>query len=148
MNLSKQQEFSDAQSLTATTQFSTNTVDLGTPGTVLGAPTTLTRDIGPGTPIPIMIQVATAFSGVGSLTASVIAASTTSLSGATTLASTGAITATQLTAGTQLPLSVVPNDANQRYLALKYDLSTISLTGAVDAAIVAGLQTNTVPGRA
>lgn len=147
MILSKQQEFSDAQALTASFVIATNVIDLGAPGTVLGAPTALTRDIGPGVPIPLMIQVATAFAGVGTFSAEVLTCSTTTMTGATTIAKSGDLTATQLAAGVQIPIAIVPNDVTQRYLGIKYNLSTISLTGAVDAAIVAGLQTNTVPGR-
>lgn len=148
MIISKQQEFSDSQSLLATNQISTNVVDLGATGTVLGAPTALTRDIGPGNPIPIMIQVATAFAGAGTFNVEVLTASTTSMSGATTVAKSGDFTATSLISGFQIPIGVVPNDVNQRYMALRYNLSAVTLTGSVDAAIVAALQTNTAPGRA
>lgn len=148
MIISKQQEFSDAQSITATAPLSTNIVDLGTPGTALGGPTALTRDIGPGTPINIMIQVATAFAGAGTFSAEIQVCDTTSFTGARTIAKTGDFTATQLAAGVQIPITVVPNDANLRYLGITYNRSTSSLTGAVDAAIVAGIQTNTAPGRA
>lgn len=147
MILSKQQEFSDAQSITATTQLSTNIVDLGSPGTVLGAPTALSRDIGPGTPIPIVIQVATAFSGAGTFSAEIQASSTTSFTGATVLAKTGDLTATTLVSGYKMPITVVPNDANLRYLGVYYNRSTSSLTGTVDASIVAAVQTNKAAGR-
>jgi len=146
MITSKQQEFSDAQAILSTVQISTNVIDLGAPGTVLGAPTALTRDIGPGNPIPIVIQVATAFAGAGSLTVDIQVANTISLVGATTLASFSA-TATQLPLGKQVPVAVVPNDADQRYLGISYSRSTSTLTGSLDAAIVAGVQTNTAAGR-
>lgn len=147
MILSKQQEFSDSQSLTSSTVISTNVIDLGAPGTVLGAPAALSRDIGPGVPIPIIIQVATAFAGVGTFSAEIMACATSSMSGATTLAKSGDYTATSLISGFQIPLSVVPDDVNLRYMGIKYNLSTISLTGSVDAAIVAARQTNTAAGR-
>jgi len=148
MIISKQQEFSDAQSLTASFVLSTNVVDLGATGTPLGAPTALTRDIGPGEAIPVMVQVSTAFAGVGSFSVEVQTGDTASLSGATTVVKTEPVTATTLVAGYQIPIAVLPNKLTGRYLGLKYVLTTTSLTGAVDAAIVHGLQTNKAAGRA
>jgi hypothetical protein len=125
-------------------------IDLGASATVLGGPTALSRDIGPGTPIAINIEVTTAFTGEGSLTIQVQTCDTASMSGATTVAATAALTTAQLgTAGYQASIGVLPNKVNKRYLAFNYSLTTSSFTaGAISAGIVAGLQTNKAAGRA
>lgn len=56
MILSQEQIFSDSQVVTATGE-STNTIDLGAPGTPLGAPVPIPFDIGKGRPIPIEIRI-------------------------------------------------------------------------------------------
>lgn len=137
--------FSSAQ--TITNGNATNVIDLGAPGTVLGASTALSRDVGPGEPLPFMAQVITAFAGAGTLTINIVTCDTISLSGAVTLASTAALTATTLVAGYQAALSIIPNQAVSRYLGVTYTVSTTSLTGVLSAAIVAGLQTNKAAGR-
>ena len=54
--------FSDDQALTVTAA-STNIIDLGATGTPPLSSTALTRDIGPGMPIDILIQVTVAAGG-------------------------------------------------------------------------------------
>lgn len=146
MILDKTQQFASAQACTTTN--GTNVIDLGAPGTVLGTTVALSRDVGPGEPIPFMAQVTTAFSGVGTFTLRIITAPTTSLTGGTVVAATQAFTATPLVAGYQIPLSILPNQLTGRYLGIDYVISTTTLTGSVTAAIVAGLQTNKAAGRA
>jgi hypothetical protein len=150
MITSKQQEFSNAQAITTASAVSTNVIDLGVPGTVVGGPAALTRDIGPGEPIAINIEVTTAFTGEGTLTIQVQVCDTTSMSGATTVAATAALSTAQLgTAGYQASIAVLPNKLNKRYLGLNYSLTTSSFTaGAITAGIVAGVQTNKAAGRA
>lgn len=146
MIMDKTAQFSSAQ--TFTTGNATNVIDLGAPGTVLGASTALSRDIGPGEPIPFMAQVTTAFSGAGTATIAIVSAPTTSLTGGTTVAQTQAFTATPLVAGYQIPLSILPNQLTGRYLGVTVTISTTSLSGALSMGIVAGLQTNKAAGRA
>lgn len=148
MILSKNQELSVAQVLTLTgNTASTNIIDLGAPGTVLGGPAALVRDIGPGEPIPFLCQVTTAVTGAGNVVVQVLKAATLSLVGSTVVAQTGVLTTAQLgTAGAQIPISIVPNDVDQRYLSINFVTSAIT-AGAMSAGIVHGLQTNTVAGR-
>lgn len=62
MILSLESLLSDEQNLTASGA-STNTIDLGAPGTVLGAPAARDQDIGRGRPIPILVVLAAAAGG-------------------------------------------------------------------------------------
>ena len=146
MILDKTNELSDDQAVSATAA-STNVIDLGAPGTVLGAPGALVRDIGPGMPIPLMVQVTGTVTGPGNLVVEVRTCTTASMTGAVTLARTTTMTTAQLTAGYQIPIPVVPLDMSSRYMDVRYVLdSTLSISG-ISAGIVAGLQTNLVPGR-
>lgn len=147
MIISAEQQFSDAQSITITA-VSTNKIDLGTTGTVLGAPAALTRDIGKGTPIPIMCQVVDAFTGTGTIQFQVVTDSAADLSTATVVAETKAFTYTTLASGYQISLLVLPQKLTGRYLGLQYTISGTATAGSVSAGIVMGVQTNTVPGRA
>jgi hypothetical protein len=67
MILSQQLIFSALQAVTATA-LSTNVVDLGVAGTPYGAVAPLNNDKGKGTPVPILIQVASDFATLTSLT--------------------------------------------------------------------------------
>lgn len=148
MIMSKQQELSNAQSPTTnTTTNATNVIDLGAPGTALGAPAALTRDIGPGTPVDIALMVTTAFAGEGTLTVKLVAADTTSLSGGVTVAQSGALTTSSLRAGAQIPLQFLTLKTNKRYLGAQYTLTTFT-AGSISGGITAGPQTNSAPGRA
>jgi hypothetical protein len=143
--------FSSMQAIAGASALSTNVIDLGATGTVLGAPTALTRDIGPGEPIALLVEVVTAFSGAGSLTVQVEAGDTTSMVGATVVAQTAALTTAQLgVAGNQISIGLLPNQINKRFLAINYALTaaTSFQAGALTAGIVAGLQTNKAAGRA
>src|SRR5262245_9571222 len=135
MITSKNQEFSVAQALTLNgSTVSTNTIDLGATGIVLGGPAALVRDIGPGEPVDIMCQVTTAFTGAGNVQVQVRKCDTLSLVGATVVAQTGFLTTAQLgTAGYNIPIAVLPNDVDQRYLSLNYVSSAIT-AGALSAA--------------
>lgn len=146
MILDKTNELSNSQAV-STTAASTNVIDLGAPGTVLGGPAALVRDIGPGMPIPLMVQVTGTVTGPGNMVVEVRTCTTASMTGAVTLARTTAMTTAQLTAGYQIPIPVVPLDMSSRYMDVRYVVdSTLSISG-ISAGIVAGLQTNLVPGR-
>ena len=146
MLLSAEQLFSDSQALTATAA-STNIIDLGATGTVLNAPAALTRDIGKGKPIPIIVQIEGASGGTNeTLDVAVQVDTTSAFSSATTVA-----TATQIgavTAATEVYLDVyLPEGTDERYLRLNYTLSGTSPTYTVSAGIVAAKNSNkTVPG--
>ena len=141
MIFSKQQLFSDDQAVTATA-ISTNVIDLGAPGTPYGAAAALNQDIGKGTPIPILVQVTTAFATLTSLTITVEVSAAAGLTSPVVLA-TQTITAANLIAGKQMFVQVLPNGADMRYLGVRYTVNGSNATaGNITAGITMGNQTN------
>ena len=141
MIFSKQQLFSDDQAVTATA-ISTNVIDLGAPGTPYGAAAALNQDIGKGTPIPILVQVTTAFATLTSLTITVEVSAAAGLTSPVVLA-TQTITAANLIAGKQMSVQVVPTDASLRYMGIRYTVNGSNATaGNITAGITMGNQTN------
>lgn len=142
MIFDKQSLLSDAQAVTATAA-STNCIDLGATGTVYGAASALTRDIGKGCKVPLLIQVTETFATLTSLTVSVEVDDNSSFSSATTIATTPAILAASLTAGTQFVIDAFPKGTNERYVRLKYTVAGSNATaGKITAGAVPGIQTN------
>lgn len=139
MYLDKQNQFSDAQAITADA-ISTNVIDLAP----LGG-SNLIRDIAAGKPVGVLISVSTAFVSAGSGTLTVTAESddNTSLSSATvhqTIAS--AVAAATLVAGYAMIAWLQPG-AYQRYLGLRYTTNTADFeAGAVNAWLVSQFQNN------
>ena len=145
MIIDTQALFSDDQAVTATA-VSSNIIDLGATGTVVGGSSALGRDIGKGTPIELLIQWTAAATAAGAATGTVDLETddNSSFSSATTLATTGAIGKATLVAGHQMKIHYMPRGA-ERYIRLNYTVATGPLTaGAVTAGIVAGVQTNDV----
>lgn len=145
MMLSAEQIFSDSQALTATAA-STNIIDLGATGTVLGAPAALVRDIGPGKAVEFIVQLDVDSGGTSpTLDVAVQVDTTDAFSSATTVASSEQLAGGS--AGDRVQLNcTLPEGTNERYLRLNYTLSGTSPTYTVTAGIVAGDQTNVVPG--
>lgn len=132
--------FSDDQAITATA-VSTNVLDLGAPGTVLGSSNALVRDIGRGVPIPILIQVTTTFATLTSLTVTLQSAYVEGFGESYTIDQTPAVALATLVAGYQFPIIHIPVDTDKRYFRLNYTVGGSSATaGAVTAAIVAARQ--------
>lgn len=141
MILSAQQLFSDDQAVTATA-ISTNVIDLGAAGTPYGAAAALNQDVGKGTPIPILVQVTTAFATLTSLTITVEVSAAAGLTSPQVLA-TETIAVADLVAGKQTRLQVLPNGADLRHLGIRYTVNGSNATaGAITAGISAGNQTN------
>lgn len=145
MILDKQSLFSDAQAITATAA-STNAIDLGAPGTVYGATVALSRDIGKGKKIPLLIQVTETFDTAaedGTLAIAVEFDSTDTFTPDKSIA-VGTFTEAQLVAGFQVPWDVVPNGSNMRYMRLKYTVGGAGnfTAGKITAGVVMGVQTN------
>lgn len=141
MILSTQLLFSDAQAVTADTD-STNVVDLGVAGTPYGATTPLNQDIGKGCPVCVLIQVVEDFATLTSLDVSIVVSANADVSSGTLLA-TETILLADLVAGKQSNIQVIPNGADQRYIAVRYSVTGSDATaGAITAGITAGNQTN------
>lgn len=145
MLFSNQQLFSDSQNLTSTGA-STNIIDLGAAGTVLGAPAALTRDIGKGNSIPIVVRLGADAGGTSpTLDVAVQVDTVANFASPTTVA-----TAAQKAGGSdgdEIYLDVyLPEGTNQRYLRLNYTLGGTSPDYTITAGIVAGKQSSVVPG--
>ena len=141
MITSAQLLFSNAQAITATA-LSTNVVDLGVAGTPYDAAAPLNNDKGKGAKIPVLIQVVQDFNTLTSLTVTIEVSPNSNMTGSTVLA-TEVILLADLVAGKQTFTQVLPNGADQRYLAVRYTVTgTAPTLGQVTAGISMGNQTN------
>lgn len=141
MILSINQLFSDSQAITADA-LSTNVIDTGAAGTPYLGNSPLNKDIGKGTPIPVLIQVDEAFNNLTSLEIAVEVSASADMSSSTVLASE-TVAAADLVVGKTTHLQCLPNGANLRYLAVRYNVTgTAPTTGTVTAGITMGNQTN------
>lgn len=149
MIFSLQQLFSNDQAVTVSAE-SANVIDLGAPETVLGAPYPLNRDIGRGTPIPILVQVTTAFATLTSLKVAVQSSDTEAFDGQIeTVHESEAVPVAQLLAGYQFRLDYVPKGTKGRYVRLYYTIAGSTATaGVVTAGITMGNQDTSVAGGA
>lgn len=140
MIFDKENLFSNAQAITASAA-STNTIDLGATGTPVGASAALKRDIGPGKPIPLRIQVVQAFNNLTSLTVAVQKSADNSTF---TDVVSETIALADLKAGaTTKGLRFIPLTADARYVRLNYTVTgTAPTAGAITAGIVAAHQEN------
>ena len=141
MIFSAQQLFSDDQAVTATA-ISTNVIDLGVPGTPYDAAATLNQDVGKGNKIPVLVQVTEDFATLTSLTVTIEVSAAAGLTSPQVLHSE-TIAVADLVAGKQLSVDVLPNNANLRYLGVRYTVNGSNATaGAITAGITMGNQTN------
>jgi hypothetical protein len=148
MIFSKNLTFSDRQDVSQVvgTYNSTNVVDTGAPGTVFGHAAALKRNVGPGTNVPILVQVTEDFDSATDTetvtfqieTADEEAFDTTNV----VIAQSRAYTHAELVAGLQFGVAILPNDC-KRYLRVNYVIAGETTTaGTATAGIVAGVQTN------
>lgn len=147
MIFSAQQDFSVDQAITASAA-SSNVIDLGAPGTVLNAPYPLNRDIGRGTPIPLLVQVTANFATLTSLKVAIQSSDTEAFGGQVdTVLESEAIPVAQLVAGYQFPIQFIPKGVKHRYVRLFYTIAGSSATaGTVSAGITMGNQDTSVGG--
>lgn len=131
--------FSNAQAITADAA-STDIVDLGATGTVYGAAAALTRDIGKGQDIPLLVQVVEAFNNLTDLRVIVQTDDNSSFSSPRNVMEVDRVLA-DLTIGRNFTLRV-PAGTAERYLRVYYDITgTAPTTGKMTAGVVAGVQT-------
>lgn len=146
MIFDNQSLFSDAQAITASAA-STNAIDLGDTGRVYGASADLSRDIGKGKPIPLLIQVVEAFDSAAddeTLTIALQMDSTDTFTPDKSI-SLGTLSNAQLKkVGTQVPFQYVPDGVDMRYARLYYTVAGSGnfTAGKITAGIVMGRQTN------
>lgn len=136
------QVFSDSQAITADAG-STNTIDLKAPGTPYGYAAALTRDIGIGEPVPLLVTVTEAFNTLTSLTVSIQVDDNEAFSSAKTVASSGPIPLASLVLGYQFKFPhAIPEGTDERYIRLYYDVTGTNPTlGKIFAGVVGGRQT-------
>lgn len=128
--------FSSAQAITATAA-STNVIDLGATGKVVGGTANLVRDIGLGQRIPLRIQVVEAFNTLTSLAVTIQVDDNEAFSSPTTVDSQ-TIALAGLTLGAVFNgLYFVPPKTNERYVRLNYTVAGTNPTlGKITAGFV------------
>ncbi|MCC4240382.1 Bbp16 family capsid cement protein [Thalassospira povalilytica] len=146
MIFSEELMFSDDQDVSqaAGTYASTNIIDTGAPGTVYGAAAALARNVGPGNPVPILVQLTETVTSAGAATmqfqietADEEAFDTTNV----IVAQSRVYALAELVAGLQFGVAILPNDM-KRFIRVKYVIGTATTTaGLATAGIVHGVQT-------
>lgn len=135
--------FSDRQAITATA-ISENIVDTLATGTVYDAAAALTKDIGKGNKIPVLIQVVEAFNTLTSLTVDIRFSATENMASPKIVLSQ-TVPLADLVPGKTISITCVPPGADLRYMAVNYTVTgTAPTAGRVTAGIVAAVQTNGV----
>jgi hypothetical protein len=130
MILDEQTLFSDQQAITASAA-SSNVIDLG-----------VAKDLGPGVPIPILIQVTEDFNNLTNL-AVALEVDDADTFGSPKIVQTTTVLLADLVAGKQIPPMYVPQDVDERYARLNYTVTgTAPTTGKVTAGLSMGNQTN------
>lgn len=140
MILDLESMFSDDQVVT-TTAVSTNLIDLGATGTPPLSLTALTRDIGPGTPIEILIQNVAAATGTAP-TLVVTLETDDNVGFASAVIKATSATMTSAVAGQTASIHYVPDGINERFLRLRYTTGGTTPGHTITAGIVLGRQTN------
>lgn len=137
MYVDKQAEFSDSQAVTATA-ISTNQYDTHPRGN--GTVTNLTRDIGVGEDVYLVIQCDTTATAAGAatLTVSLESAADAGLTTTPTVHfTTGALPLANLTGGRTLAAIKLPAGDYQRYIGVRYTVGTGPLTAGAFSAFLA-----------
>jgi len=127
--------FSDSQSVTGTAN-STNVVDLGP------VANGLSRDIGKGTGIPILVQVVDSFSGGGSVRVTAQVSDNEAFTAPVTAWESPSVSTTQLKAGYVFVPETVTRYTNKRYMRLRYSVTGTGISGKLTAGITMGNQSN------
>lgn len=135
--------FSNNQAIVADAR-STNIIDLGAPGTPVGASAALVRDVGQGATIPIEVLITEAFNTLTSLQIRVEVDNDEAFGSAKVVAMSRVYPLAELTLGARLNFPAeLPEGTDERYVSLYYDITgTAPTLGKVFASVVAGRQTN------
>lgn len=142
MIMDRTELFSDRQAITADAA-STNLIDLGATGTPYGASAPFVRDIGFGTPIPMVVTVAQTFNNLTSMAILVQTDDNSSFTSPKTVYTSPTYTLAQLATGAEYLLpDAIPAGTNERYVRLYYDITgTAPSTGQITAGVVMSRQT-------
>ena len=140
MILDMQSLFSDDQAITANAA-STNLIDLGAMDTPPLSSTALTRDVGKGTPIEILIIVTVAHGGTSPTLVVTLQMDTADSFGSQTTVGT----ATELAGaavGDRASIFFLPEGITERFIRLKYTTGGTNPTITVTAGLALGTQSN------
>lgn len=120
---------SDAQAITATA-ISENVINFSDTGIVPREAAAITRNLGPGVPLPILAQVVETFATLTSLTVTLETSVNADLSSSDVLATTGAIAAADLVAGAKLAgmLRYMPDATIKKYVGVRYTVGGTNAT--------------------
>jgi len=142
MILDKNLTLSENQAVTATA-LSENVIKLPDAGTVYGESGALDRNLGPGTAIPVLIQVVEDFATLTSLTITLETSDNADMSSSTVMASSVAIAAADLVAGYRPSFTrTFPDGVLKDYVAVRYTVGGSNATaGKMTVAI--GTEVNT-----
>lgn len=147
MIFSIEELFSNAQSVVATGP-STNTLDFGATGKVLGGTINLIRDLGPGEELPIRVQIVEAYNGnLTTLQVDLQVSADAAFTAPKTVQTSGVIPLAQLGIGRVAAFDYMPVGADQRYMRLNYTVgftTTAPTTGKITAGIVLDNQEKTL----
>jgi hypothetical protein len=136
MILDAQNLFSDNQAIT-TDAISTNVIDLIGNTAVKnegGAYPNVTRDIGVGEDLYLVIQIGTAWAAAGTVTFTLESDSTADLATSATVHWTsGDLAKSVLIAGYRVAAVKLPTGSYERYLGVRYNVTTSETAGTVDA---------------
>jgi hypothetical protein len=137
MILDDQNIFSNRQQLLASAP-STNIIDLGATGTVLGAASPLVRDISKGVKIPLLVQVTESFAGATSLDVALESSDDPAFASDVVTLGSQTIPGDQLTAGARWGYTTFPYGTVGRYLRLNYTVTGGATAGRVTAGVTMG----------
>lgn len=136
MILDKNLLLAEGQAVTATA-ISENVIRIPAAGTVYGEGSPLSRNLGPGEEVPILIQVTENFDNLTSLTITLETADNEALStNNEVIFSTGAIPLAKLVAGYRTAVRVLPDFVLRDFVGLRYTVAgTAPTAGKITAAI-------------
>lgn len=142
MILNKNLILAEAQAITATA-ISQNVIQWPANGIMYGDAAAIVRNLGPGTPMPILLQVVETFATLTSLTITLETAAAADLSSSTVLASSGAIPLASLVAGHRPSfLRYFPDATMLAFLGLRFTVGGSNATaGKITAAVATEVQT-------
>lgn len=134
--------FSENQAVTATA-ISENVLRLPDAGVVYGEDAAITRNLGPGTEVPILVQVVEDFATLTGLTITLETADNAALSAnSEVLFSTGVIPVASLKAGYRPPIRVLPDFNLRDFVGLRYTVTGSDATaGKITAALATAVNT-------
>lgn len=132
-----QSMFSDQQAVTATAA-STNVIDLGVAQTPQHAKAAITRDVGRGRPIPVVVQVTEDFDALTSLTVALEVDDDEDFGTAEVVQSVVVVLA-DLVAGKRIAPFYLPKGTDKQYARMNYTVTGDNATvGKITAGLVFG----------